>query len=622
MTFLTSIEQAMIKIYDGEFKNGFIELSAAYDNGEKDSSVLQELRRGFWEPNLTEMKTNYQKNSEFLLTYPYIFTKKFVPPEENRYLLFPLSEELFYCFDLQGQKFMPLETGSDYDTKYFFKNLDDPILVESEYNLYNLRFLQDNVRDSRYFGRDNHIYLHYEDIQTFSLLLYYSDISALCNEWKFVFLIGAESDLYPLDFRSQFNAEFNLWRERPLSVDEIKRVCVFYFTSTHCGNALIDSLMDSHPNLLTIKEFGLSSFPSFYDNCLKTQSVDSFIANLLENTADKKYLPFFTFFNKIYPSSDAALPDAQEFLAQLKLLLKDISQPTKLQWFVAFCLANALSLGRNMHSRIVPAVFHALHSVWNNQPEIELGNMLEIYHEFPYVKVFSAVRRPDSRIAGEIKYEMKCRELYHLENCDSFSYLFIHCGAWKNIDWRRVYFDEHAHFSYHQMAVIRFEDVKRAPKETLSRLCSFLNIPWSDMLLRCTHNGAQTIYSDAGTLISDFDPAPLAPEYYRAYLNDFDRYRLELLYAQEYEMWNYTPQFYCGIAYSEQEIKSLYAVPFEFEGPSSKWTTEYKQKREDMLRGLDGLLKFWKEFDRKLRSGVLRPCQLLSPNQEESEEQS
>lgn len=619
---MTSIEQAMIKIYDGEFKNGFIELSAAYANGEKDSSVLQDLRRGFWEPNLTEMKTNYQKNAEFLLTYPYIFTKKFVPPEENRYLLFPLSEELFYCFDLQGQKFMPLETGSDYDTKYFFKNLDDPILVESEYNLYNLRFLQDNVRDSRYFGRDNHIYLHYEDIQTFSLLLYYSDISALCNEWKFVFLIGAESDLYPLDFRSQFNAEFNLWRERPLSVDEIKRVCVFYFTSTHCGNALIDSLMDSHPNLLTIKEFGLSSFPSFYDNCLKTQSVDSFIANLLENTADKKYLPFFTFFNKIYPGSDAALPDAQEFLAQLRLLLEDISQPTKLQWFVAFCLANALSLGRNMHSRIVPAVFHALHSVWNNQPEIELGNMLEIYHEFPYVKVFSAVRRPDSRIAGEIKYEMKCRELYHLENCDSFSYLFIHCGAWKNIDWRRVYFDEHAHFSYHQMAVIRFEDVKRAPKETLSRLCSFLNIPWSDMLLCCTHNGAQTIYSDAGTLISDFDPAPLAPEYYRAYLNDFDRYRLELLYAQEYEMWNYTPQFYCGIAYSEQEIKSLYAVPFEFEGPSSKWTMEYKQKRGDMLRGLDGLLKFWKEFDRKLRSGVLRPCQLLSPNQEESEEQS
>lgn len=619
---MTSIEQAMIKIYDGEFKNGFIELSAAYANGEKDSSALQDLRRGFWEPNLTEMKDNYQKNTEFLLTYPYIFTKKFVPPEENRYLLFPLSEELFYCFDSQEQKFKPLETGSDYDTKYFFKNLDDPILVESEYNLYNLRFLQDNVRNSRYFGRDNHIYLHYEDIQTFSLLLYYSDISALCNDLKFVFLIGAESALYPLDFRSQFNTEFNLWRERPLSVDEIKRVCVFYFTSTHCGNALIDSLMDSHPNLLTIKEFGLSSFPSFYDNCLKTQSVDSFIANLLENTADKKYLPFFTFFNKIYPSSDAALPDVQEFLAQLKLLLKDISQPTKLQWFVAFCLANALSLGRNMHSRIVPAVFHALHSVWNNQPETELGNMLEIYHEFPYVKVFSAVRRPDSRIAGEIKYEMKCRELYHLENCDSFSYLFIHCGAWKNIDWRRVYFDEHAHFSYHQMAVIRFEDVKRAPKETLSRLCSFLNIPWSDMLLRCTHNGAQTIYSDAGTVISDFDPAPLAPEYYRAYLNDFDRYRLELLYAQEYKMWNYTPQFYCGIAYSEQEIKSLYAVPFEFEGPSSKWTTEYKQKREDMLRGLDGLLKFWKEFDRKLRSGVLRPCQLLSPNQEESEEQS
>lgn len=620
---MTSVEQAMNKIYEGDFKSGFIELSAAYANGERDASALQDLRRGFWEPNLTEMKENYQKNSEFLSAYPYIFTKKFVSPEENRYQLFPLSEELFYCFDQGEKNFKALETDSDHETKYFFQSLDKPLFVENEYNLYNLCFLRDNVRDSQYFGSDNHIYLHYEDIPSFSMLLYYSDMPTLCGENKFVFLIGNESSLYPLDFKALFPREFSRWKSCPLCVDEIKRVCVFYFTSTHCGNAMIDSLMDAHPNLLTIKEFGLSSFPSFYEECLKNRSVDSFIVELIEHQTEKRYQPFLTFFNKIYPNSDAALPDAQKFLEHLKLLLSGVPQPTELQWFVALYLANARALGQNMHSRIVPAVFHALHSVWNNQPEIELGNMLEIYHEFPYVKVFSAIRRPDSRIAGEIKYEMKCRELYHLENCDCFSYLFIRCGAWKNIDWRRVFFDEHAHFSYNQMAVIRFEDVKQAPKETLSKLCSFLNIPWSDMLLHCTHNGVQTIYKDAGTVISDFDPAPLAPEYYRAYLNDFDRYRLELLYSKEYEMWNYTPQFYCGIAYSEQEIKSLYLVPFEFEGPSSKWTTEYKLKRADMLRGLDSLLKFWKEFSRKLCLGVVRPCQLLSPNQErESEEQS
>lgn len=196
-------------------------------------------------------------------------------------------------------------------------------------------------------------------------------------------------------------------------------------------------------------------------------------------------------------------------MLQLRLSLDGVAIPTQQQWFVGFYLANTYALGRNMNSRITPTIFHALHDVWNNNAEVELRKMLNIYKDFPYVKIFSAVRRPDSRIAGEIKYKQKCQELYHLTNHDCLSYLFIYHGPWLTIDWRRSYFDEHAYFPFQQMAVLRYEDVKLAPKETLSSLCAFLNIPWADTLLHCTHNGAQTIYSDAGTVISDFDPAPL-----------------------------------------------------------------------------------------------------------------
>lgn len=295
---MATIEQAMGKIYNGDFFNGFSELACVYAVGEKDSSIVDDLKRGFWEPNLAEMEDTYHANVLFLSKYPFLFTKEFVPPIDNRYLLFPLTDELFYRFDQQEQRFAQMETNSDHETKYFFENLNQPLLIENEFNLYNLRFLQDNVRDSRDFGADNHIYLHYDSVQLFSLLLYYCDLSSICEEQKFVFLIGSESDLYPLAFQNQFGAETLNWEQRPLHVNDIKRVCAFYYTATHCGNAMFDSLLDCHPNLLTIKEFGLSSFPSFYENCLKNQSVDSFIANLVEHQAEEKYRPIFTFFQK------------------------------------------------------------------------------------------------------------------------------------------------------------------------------------------------------------------------------------------------------------------------------------------------------------------------------------
>lgn len=170
---MENLEKAMQKIIDGDLLQGFAELMEGYAGGHGSPSVLEDLKRGFWEPNLEEMEENFERNSAFLKEYPFFLPRKLVAPRDNRYVLFALIDELFYRFDQQENVFAPMETNSERETRYFFEDLSRPLLVDNEFNSFNLRFLKDNVRRSEDFAGDNHIYLCYENEDALSLLLYY-----------------------------------------------------------------------------------------------------------------------------------------------------------------------------------------------------------------------------------------------------------------------------------------------------------------------------------------------------------------------------------------------------------------------------------------------------------------
>lgn len=138
-TAMANIEQAMLKITRGEFEQGFAELADSYAAGQNDPSILYDLKEGFWKPNLDEMERTFEKNVTVLENYPFLLTKKFVAPTENEYLLFPLTDDLFYCFDQRRQVLSPLIVESERATQYFFKDLERPLFVESEYVNANLK---------------------------------------------------------------------------------------------------------------------------------------------------------------------------------------------------------------------------------------------------------------------------------------------------------------------------------------------------------------------------------------------------------------------------------------------------------------------------------------------------
>ena len=103
------------------------------------------------------------------------------------------------------------------------------------------------------------------------------------------------------------------------------------------------------------------------------------------------------------------------------------------------------------------------------------------------------------------------------------------------------------------------------------------------------------------------------PEYYKKYLNDFDRFRIELLYQEFYALWGYKPPCSIGVSYSGAEWKALFSLPFEFEGTSAQWDKQYAKRRDKILQSLDRLLITLREQKEKIRSGEVTPVQMLRP---------
>lgn len=614
--------QEAISLFDyGKYKEAFEGFADIYNKSidkQERGNIMSILLEAYYEPNEPELRGYYENNRKVLAEYPYIWGDK---PEEFTslsFLLFPTSEESYYLYDKVTDRFIGEYDGITCNQmRYFFENLEHALKVEDEDNLYNLTFLFDNVRRSEDVAMDNHIYLLYNTWESLQRVMQVGDLAPILEHNKFVFLMGKDChNRYPVDFKKEFGIDYSSMKPQKLCIDEIERICIFSSTDSHCGNAMIDSLLDWHPNLLTIKEFGLSAFSSFYKSCLEGRSCTEFIAELIQNQNKVECRPFYTCLYKIYPQSDANLPDIEEFLQQLTNVLSDILIPTIKQWFCAFFYANALALKKSLNHRIVPAIFHAPHAVWGCDWNSEFGNMQQVYGLFKYIYAFSVLRRPESMIGGRIKYEINCRKLYNITSADCLSQLIFKTGELQHVDWRRVYHDEYSLFQYNRMVIVRYEDIKTNPKATLYALCEYFNIPWSDMLLQCTHNGKPTIYNDAGTIVSDFDLGPLAMDYYSEYLNEYDRFRIEVVYSEFYQYWEYMPRAYRGFHYSDDEIEKMFEIPFQFERESSTWTTEYKEKRKETLKSLSGLLEYLHIHQKRVSNNETRPCKLLVPKKE------
>ena len=208
----------------------------------------------FYEPNVKDLRSRYERNCRRLKKYPYFFREDFVPFED-----LPI---LFYPYD-DGGSYIPYYPAEDrfgdlIDFKepvvrhYFFKNLENPILAEDVFSQYELEYLNDNVRKSEYVARENHIYLHYTDWAVFCAYLQCWNLNPLLADEKFVFLVEDELSQYPIDFKARFGIDYSQYQIKPIGVREVQKLIWHTQLSTHNGGDFFNEVFDYHPNLFVM----------------------------------------------------------------------------------------------------------------------------------------------------------------------------------------------------------------------------------------------------------------------------------------------------------------------------------------------------------------------------------
>lgn len=464
-------------------------------------------------------------------------------------------------FSLEGQEAeMPQESR----VKEFLAQLESPqpILLHDAYDIKELTWMCDRLRTSERFGSDNHLYLRYSSPEDFVSALYRLDWRPVVARGKAVFLFTDEDYAKHYD---KMNGDRPHHSPSKLSINEINEA-VEGINRSFSGSDFFNMILDSHPNLLTIGWHGLSNFLALYKVFCEDRCAGEAVHHLKNPCDDKeKQIIRQNFPAMLKYKYQERLPI---FYENIFHYLDEGKEYSLHDWMVAFFLATNEACGRTFHSRIAPALYYDYHGGYDYFLHDQCGVgrwdwfriRKEFIQSFPYRKHIGIARSPVSTLGSGASQMMRFGPTPWLRNpmwvmryyaMDMGPDLFY--GTWLE--------EDNPKYEYQAARVVRFEDLKLHPRETLKKVCMFLRLTWSDSLLHTTTNGEDSGIVD-GT--DGFDPTPVYKKH-DEYISSLDYYRFELLRQDSWTNWHYKLKYYDGQRYSKKDLKHLYDIPFKVE---------------------------------------------------------
>lgn len=511
----------------GNYQMAYTAFVSLYNRGYFQTELMDLMTQAFYLPNVEELKTRYQANCQALKSYPYCFRKDFLDFQELPVRFFPYDDNGYVPFFAAENRFGGyVNFQHPVIDRYFFKDLENPILAKDVYSQYQLEYLNDNVRKSEYVGRENHIYLHYTDWDQFCAYLQCLDIASLLSEKKIVFLLEDEISQYPIDFKARFGVDYSQCTIKPIGIREIKRLIWHTQLSSHNGGDFFNEIFYGHPNLLAFESVMFSSI---------TEEIKKAKAYLKKKKAMGSYI---------------------------QVQLSQIKHPTEKDILVALFLdQNEAKSGLDPRARIVPAVFFQPHfsnmnyEVRYNEHTKRCALFSEqydairespIFQGFKYIKTFTPMRRITTSYGAAVRFMQEYKDNLESKNSlvgDELSQRLLN----------RSFMIDPQDRLYQDSVLVRFEDGKLNPKATFTALAEFLDIPYTESMTYCSGRSGINPESLQGN-DRGFDPAAIYRTY-DEYVNDADRAVLEYFMRDVYSYYGYDFHYYKGEHVDEQWLR-------------------------------------------------------------------
>ena len=497
----------------GEYKTAYTALVALYNEGHFRDEVMNLLAQAFYQPNEDELRQRF-------------FRADFPDFDELSLRFFPFDDDGYLPFDPAENRFGEyINFNHPVIDRYFFKDLENPILAEDVYSQYQLEYLNDTVRKSEWVGRDNHIYLHYTSWMQFCAHLQCLELKPLLADEKFVFLIGEESARYPIDFAAEYGVDYSQYSVRPVGVQEINRLIWHTQLAAHNGGDFFNEIFYGHPNLMSFESV-------MFDNI--SEQIKKIRERFYKHTLDNMVI--------------------HQQLAAIK-------RPTDKDFLVAYFLTKPeMSRWLDKNSRIAPALFfqpHFGHIRYKLEvaegdgycalfsEEYEQIKKSQIFKGFKYIKTFTPIRRPTTSYAATVRFMVA--QLGDPDNPlrieDELSNRILNRSYLREPD-DRLLMDS---------ALVRFEDGKLNPKAIFPVLAEFLDIPYTESMTYCSSRLGLNPESLKGNA-RGFDPATVYRTY-DEYANDDERAFLEYFMRDIYEACGYSFHYYKGEPVDEAWVR-------------------------------------------------------------------
>lgn len=522
---------------EGDYQVAYTTFVSLYNRGYYQEELMDLIMQAFYLPNVEEQRERYEENCRILNRYPYFFRDDFVAFDQLPVQFFPFNDQGYIPFYRLENRFGEYVNFNDpVIDRYFFRDLDKPILARDVFSQYQLEYLNDTVRKSEWVGYENHIYLHYTDWAIFCAYLQGLSFKRLLRTEKIVFLMEREIEQYPIDFKLRFGIDYSQYPVKPVGIREVNRLIWHTQLSSHNGGDFFNEIFYGHPNLLALESI-------MFDN--------------IQETVEKM--------GKLLRSGNTARSAVLRKLAHLK-------KPTAKDCLVALFLYSKENIQQpDPSSRITPILFFQPHfsniiydarvvntnKGWTTlfSKQYEEIRTSPIFQGFPYIKTFTPMRRLTTSFAAtnrfimdrpgwteEEREEAEKSPMSDLINTRMLNRSFM-------VDpWDRLYRDS---------VLVRFEDGKLNPTATFTALAEFLDIPYTESMTYCSGRTGVNPESLSGNA-RGFDPASVYKTY-DEYTNDDERAFLEFFFRDVYEAYGYDFHYYKGEVVDEDWIKARIA---------------------------------------------------------------
>ena len=247
------------------------------------------------------------------------------------------------------------------------------------------------------------------------------------------------------------------------------------------ASGLWSSLLDGHPNILTTPDCFIMNFSDFWKESGQLQ-LDELITAFID-----KYNPIFDArepckchgphrncgeylgWTSMGPERDKFIyVDKEKFRTDVKELLGSEFPVSRKKFFQALHLAYTKGTGREISWPVF--ISFGLHHGTVTKVE-------KLLEDFPDTLFLQPVRNPLSGFGSLLRHYNRSKGLNFKDPFFMIKSMLYdgNIMAGKSEQWR----------------AFRLEDIHSNPHETLKKVCSWLELPWNDSLLKSTWNGLQ-----------------------------------------------------------------------------------------------------------------------------------